>query len=196
MDDALRFARRVAATIAVLVVGANALAVLTGEEQWIGVSCVVLFLGTFPTVGAFWWLKKAAVSASAKSDQPRHVVRRRLFRGRATLVSVYVVAASSFVVWYVCLTAYVVVVRNESSRPISAIQVFGGGASASIDELGPHSEASRWLWISVDGELKMTARLEAGPVEQDLDSCVTSNLGGRSNVVVHEDDSITVEFPR
>lgn len=81
-------------------------------------------------------------------------------------------AALSFVLLPICASADVIVARNEASRSIAAIRVCG------------------------DSGLKLSARLEAGPVEKDLDSNVTSNLGGLANVVCHEDDSITVEFPK
>ena len=89
-------------------------------------------------------------------------------------------------------TRYSVVVHNASQHALSDVQVYGGGCEADLGTIPPGGLARRSFWIKRDGELEFRAVSSSITHHMIIDGYVTNGIGGRAEVVVEPNGSISV----
>lgn len=134
-----------------------------------------------------------------KASRSREISRGKLLGNLAT--ALVLLLANFPVAWGIIggvvaiESRYLVVVHNESSRPLSQVRVSGGGASVAIFSIPPNDSTERSLWFQSDGELKFEAALEGRKLTQTIEGYVTHGGSGRADVFVGEDGEVTVAHP-
>ena len=89
-------------------------------------------------------------------------------------------------------TRYSVVVHNASPHALSDVRVYGGGCEADLGTIPPGGFARRSFWIQRDGELEFRAASSSTTHHLLIDGYVTNGMGGRTEVVVEPNGSISV----
>lgn len=175
----------------------------------IGVSLFVLWIVTrrdWLMVGGFVTLYGGLVSffigaialarycwaASRLVDPPRRRWVPSALACAALLLSNLPVAGGIVAAVIAISTCYSVVVHNASQQAISDVRVYGGGCEANLGTIPPGGLARRLFWIQRDGELAFRAVSSSTTHHMIIDGYVTNGMGGRTEVVVEPNGSITV----
>lgn len=89
-------------------------------------------------------------------------------------------------------TCYSVIVHNASQHALRDVRVCGGGCDADLGTIPPGGLARRSFWIQRDGELEFLAVSGSTTRHMIIDGYVTNGMGGRAEVVVEQNGSISV----
>ncbi len=73
---------------------------------------------------------------------------------------------------------YRVELSNHNAHAVTQIRIHGGGVDLACGELAPGARLSRVFWIQGDGTLRLEAKIQARPIDAEIDGYVTSGVGG------------------
>lgn len=133
--------------------------------------------------------------ANATSPTRAHVRRRNWIALTVLLINFPVAGGLAFAAIAI-ETSYTVVIENASSAELVDVRVTGGGVDEYIESIPPGGVAKRTFWIRQDGELNLQAVTDAGTINATVEGYVTPNAGGRAEVIIHSDGTVTVHHDR
>ncbi|MBL4883484.1 MAG: hypothetical protein JKY95_02975 [Planctomycetaceae bacterium] len=143
---------------------------------------IVLFLIGILSLFVYW--------TSGDRDKRNNTMAR--FCAGLLLIN-FPVAGLIVVAFVSVINCYTVVVHNDSPEVIRNINISGGGCEALIDSIPPNGSARRSFWIQYDGEIVFQASSKSHVYREVVDDYVTNGMGGRTEVTVEPDGTITDE---
>lgn len=138
----------------------------------------------------FYWLRA-----------PRNTPNEREQRARESLVALglllanFPAAAIIVAAFFVIFDRYVVLVKNESDRPLIQVRIVGAGSNFEAPQIESGGVRSYSWWDTSDGAIRFSAEHDGRPVAALVDE-ISGDMAGKSSIVVAQDGQVTVTHHR
>lgn len=126
-------------------------------------------------------------AAARRAGRPRRRARRFAL---VLLLANFPVAAAFVATGFGIETCYTVIVRNESTRPLEAARLVGGGCDETLGTVPPGETRRAWLWPGGEDSLELRARWNGVERIEVVEGYLTG--GGYATVTIAPDGEMRV----
>jgi hypothetical protein len=133
------------------------------------------------------------VFARRDPSLPRRTIWMRGTRAAFLLLANYPVAAVILSAAIAIETRYTVTIHNHSSHPIEQARIEGGGVTVSFGAVAPGASVRRTFHFQDDGTLEFSGVYQGRIVGRQIESYVTSGLGGDTEIALDESGRLRVD---
>lgn len=132
------------------------------------------------------------IVASREAAQPGRSVLWAVACGAGLIVIDFMTAIGMISAAVALETKYVIVVHNESSRPVYDAKVAGGCVDVGFGTIPPGASVKRTFWVKCDGSLGFSGKIGGANVVKIVSGYVTCGQRGREVITITPGEQIVI----